>query len=410
MPVTARQVRELVDWPLLLGTIALIAVGIVAISSATSELAASRVQGLARVQMVWAGLAMIVALVTLWLPVRIWHGVAYVLYAIAIAGLLATLVSGTTGMGAERWLSVGPIRVQVSEFAKIALILALSRFLSGPRVNIRRFWDLGRVLALVLLPAVLVHRQPDLGTAMVFFAVALPMVYFAGMQNLVLLLIVSPMVNAVCAFAGWVPWLIFCLVFTGFLFVLKPPLPWTVVLVVVNLTVGIMTPVLWDSLNPYQQRRIEAFFNPEVDPLGSGYQIIQSKVAIGSGGSQGKGFQQGSQTQRAFLPETHTDFVFAVLGEEFGFKGSMFVLGLILLVIWRIMSLALALNNRFSSFVCIGVGSLLAFHAIVNIGMTIGLMPVTGLPLPFVSYGGSALLSNTLAVSIVLNLGLRRFE
>jgi len=408
--VTARQVRELVDWPLVVATLALIAIGIVGIASATGVQAASRAQGLARVQLVWTGLAVFVAIGMMWLPVRFWHGTAYVAYLIAILGLVATLVVGTRGMGAERWVVLGPLRIQPSEIGKLALILALSRFLSGPRVSVARFRDLIRALALVMVPVFLIREQPDLGTAMVYFAVALPMIYWSGMDNLYLFLILSPIVNAMCAFAGWLPWLAFCLAFVGVLFLMRPSIPWTSLLIAVNLGVGIITPLLWEGLHPFQRRRIETFFSPETDPLGSGYQIIQSKVAIGSGGLWGKGFQQGSQTQLAFLPETHTDFIFAVLAEEFGFAGSMLVLGLLLFIIWRVAGAALVLNNRFSSFVCVGVASLLAFHVIVNIGMTVGLMPVTGLPLPFLSYGGSALTTDVAGMALVICLGLRRFE
>ena len=410
MAITARNVRELIDWPLALATFALIGIGIVGIASATGEQAASRVQGLATVQAVWASLAVTVAIATLFLPARFWHAMAYVIYGVAIAALFATLVAGSLGMGAERWLQIGPIRVQPSEFGKLALIIALSRFLSGPRVRINRFWDLARALALVIVPVALIRQQPDLGTSLVYLAVALPMVYFAGLRNLYLFLLLSPIVNAACAFAGWISWLAFCLLFVGMLFLTKPTPTWTVVLIVVNLGVGIVAPILWNELTPYQQRRIETFFNPENDPLGAGYQIIQSKVAIGSGGVWGKGFQQGSQTQLAFVPETHTDFIFAVLAEEFGFMGAIAVTGLLLFVIWRIIKMANTLNNRFASFVCIGVGTLIAFHSFVNIGMTVGLMPVTGLPLPFVSYGGSAMLTDGYAIGLVLSLGLRRFE
>jgi rod shape determining protein RodA len=410
MPFTSRQLRELFDWPLAIATLILIAIGVSAIASATGEHAASKAEGLATVQLTWVGLAIVAAMITMWLPVRFWYGIAYILYAGAILALVATLVMGTFGMGAERWLAIGPLRVQPSEIGKVAMILALSRFLSGPKVQINRLPDLTRAMALVMLPVLLIRQQPDLGTAMVYIAISLPMAYFAGLHQLILFLILSPVVNAVCAFAGWLPWLGFCILFVGMLFLLRPSLSWTVLLAVLNLGVGIVTPMLWNGLNQYQQRRIETFFSPEKDPLGAGYQIIQSKVAIGSGGMWGKGFQQGSQTQLAFLPETHTDFIFAVLGEEFGFVGSIVVLGLMLFVIWRILRATMLVNNRFASFVCIGVGSLIAFHVIVNIGMTIGLMPVTGLPLPFLSYGGSAMLTNSIAVALVLSLGLRRYE
>jgi len=410
MALTGRHIRELFDWPLALSAVGLVAVGWIGLLSATGETAASRVQGLATVQLVWVALAFTAAALAVWLPLRFWYGISYVAYGVGVVLLVLTLVHGARGMGAQRWLALGPVHLQPSEFGKIGLILALSRFLSHQRVSMTRLSHLLVALLITLVPVALIREQPDLGTAMVYGAIFLPMVYWGGLKNLHLFAIIAPVVNAVCAFAGWIPWTAFCLAFVGLLFLLRPSLTWTVLLVVINLTVGIITPAIWDRLQPFQQRRIETFFSPEKDPLGAGYQIIQSQVAIGSGGTWGKGFQQGSQTQLAFLPETHTDFIFAVLGEEFGFVGALVILSLLFVLVWRIIRMALVGNNAFASFVCIGVASMIAFHSVVNIGMTVGLMPVTGLPLPLVSYGGSALLTDGLALGLVLGFGLRRHE
>jgi rod shape determining protein RodA len=410
MALTARHVRELFDWQLALAAAALVAIGIAGIWSATGQQMTDGTHGPAVAQAVWAGVALLGAAVAIGLPVRFWYGMAYVLYVVCVAGLVLTALFGSRGMGAERWLVVGPLRVQVSEIGKIGLILALGRYLSGRKVSVTSVGHLMVVVGLVVVPVALVRVQPDLGTAMVYLAIAIPVAYWGGLKNLHLFLILTPIVNAVCAFAGWVPWAFFFLAFVASLVLMRPSLPWIATLVLINLAVAIVTPTVIDGLRSFQRRRIETFFSPEKDPLGAGYQIIQSKVAIGSGGMWGKGYQQGSQTQLAFLPETHTDFIFAVLGEEFGFVGAMVVLGLLLLVIWRTMTTALIVDNRFASFVCIGVASMLAFHCIVNIGMTVGLMPVTGLPLPLVSYGGSALTSHMFALGLVLGFGLRRYE
>ena len=410
MGISARQIRELVDWPLILGVMLLVGAGFVGLESATGEHAAARVRGLSSVQLIWAG-GMILAIVgTMALPTRFWYGMSYVLYAVGLALLALTLLIGQRGMGAERWLVFGPVRIQASEISKVLVIVAMSRYLSGHRVSMSSVKHLFGVGSLVLAPAVLIWMQPDLGTMMVYFAITLPMVYWAGLKNWHLFAIVSPFVNAAAAFGGWLPWLAFCLLFVGLLFLIRPRMVWVVVLVLVNLGVGIITPTIWDSLKPHQQRRIETFFSPEKDPLGAGYQIIQSKVAIGSGGTYGKGFKQGSQTRLAFLPETHTDFIFAVIGEEWGFAGTISVLLVLFLVVWRVLRMSIYSSDSFSKFICIGIGSMLAFHIVVNIGMTVGLMPVTGLPLPFVSYGGSSLITNGFAIGLVLGAGLRRFE
>ena len=410
MAISARQIRELLDWPLILGVLALLVASFVGLESATGGHALARVQGLSKVQLIWGGLMFAAMAGAVALPTRFWYGMAYILYAVGLGLLALTLVIGVRGMGAERWLEFGPVRLQASEIAKVLLILALSRYLTGHRVSLTNLRHAIGVGGLVLAPSVLIWLQPDLGTMIVYIAIALPMIYWAGMKNWHLFAIVSPFVNAACAFGGWIPWLAFCLAFVGMLFLLRPRMGWVVLLVIVNLTVGIITPTIWESLKPHQQRRIETFFSPEKDPLGAGYQIIQSKVAIGSGGMYGKGFRQGSQTRLAFLPETHTDFIFAVIGEEWGFRGAMGVLVVLFLVVWRILRLAIAVNDPFGSFMCIGVGAMLFVHIVVNIGMTVGLAPVTGLPLPFVSYGGSALITDGFAVGLALGAGLRRFE
>ncbi|HOF60376.1 MAG TPA: rod shape-determining protein RodA [Candidatus Latescibacteria bacterium] len=410
MATSRQQLRKYLDWPLVGAALGLVVCGIVGLLSATTGTATARVSGLAGIQFLWLVLGIGVAIGAIRVPTRFWFGISYILYGISIIALVLTLAVGVSRMGAERWLAIGPFRFQTSEMGKIGLILALARYLSFHKVSVSRFRDFAVTVGLVLVPIALIHRQPDLGTALVYGSIFLPMVYWAGLANLHLLAIITPVINAVCAFAGWIPWLVFLLILVGVLFLMRPPLRWTVVIAVINLVVGIVTPAIWDRLEPFQQRRIETFFSPEKDPLGAGYQIIQSQVAIGSGGLWGKGFLEGSQTRLAYLPETHTDFIFAVLGEEFGFLGAIVIVALYVLLIWRIFRMALVANNNFASFVCIGVGSMFAFHGIINIGMTIGLAPVTGLPLLLVSYGGSSLLTNGLAIGMVLGFGVRRFE
>lgn len=410
MAFSRQQVRKYLDWPLVAAASGLALAGMVGLLSATTGTATTRVGGLAGVQFLWLILAAGAAIVAIRVPTRIWFGIAYILYGISIIALVATLFVGVSRMGAERWLAVGPFRFQTSEIGKIGLILALARYLSFHKVSVSRFRNFAIAAGLALVPIALIREQPDLGTALVYGFTFLPVVYWAGLANLHLLAILTPIVNAICAFAGWIPWLVFLLVLVGILFMMRPPLRWTIVIAAVNLLVGVATPAIWDHLEPFQQRRIETFFSPEKDPLGAGYQIIQSQVAIGSGGLWGKGFQEGSQTRLAYLPETHTDFIFAVLGEEFGFVGAMVVVAMYVILIWRIYRMALIANSSFASFVCIGVGSMFAFHGMINIGMTIGLAPVTGLPLLLVSYGGSSLLTNGFAIGMVLGFGVRRYE
>ena len=350
-----------------------------------------------------------VMLVVAFLPNRVYFDYAYLGYLFSLALLLIVLEWGTTRYGATRWLTIGGIGFQPSEFAKIATLLAVARFLSEERSSINRPRTFIIASAIILAPFLLIARQPDLGTGLVFIVLALPIFYWAGLRSNNLLLILAPVLALFASFNIYL--------FVGYLAVLLLYLLYMraglfsgVLYFAFNIGVGFLTPRLWGQLKDYQQQRIITFWNPEADPFGAGYQIIQSKVAIGSGGLFGKGFLQGSQTQLRFLPEQHSDFIFAVIGEEFGFVGV--VIGLILFSVFlmRTVHLASIFRSRFNSLIAIGIAVMIGFHMFVNIGMTIGVSPVTGLPLPFISYGGSALLTNMVLVGMILNFRRNKFE
>jgi len=256
---------------------------------------------------------------------------------------------------------------------------------------------------------VLIVRQPDLGTSLVFIAIALPMFYWAGLKEGNLILIITPLIVVFASFQFYT-FLFVMVLLMVYLILSKRNIHLIIFNFIFNILMGLITPVLWNHLQPYQKNRIKIFLNPEADPKGAGYQIIQSKVAIGSGGFTGRGFLQGSQTQLRFLPEQHTDFIYAVIGEEFGFLGVLVGLILFLTLFLRGIYIATLMRNRFNSIVTIGIITILAFHTIINIGMTIGLLPVTGLPLPFLSYGGSALTTDFIMIGILLNFYKNRFE
>ncbi len=402
------KARE-VDLALILAAAATIAMGVAMVYSAASS-------GLWRHQALVALVALAVAVTAIYVPHRIFYELAYPVYGAGVLSLLLVLVWGS-GEPAARWLSLGSLSMQPSEFAKIGVILALARFFGD-----RSAEQVGKprtiVLALLLtaLPLVLVKSQPDLGTALSFGAAFGPMLYWAGMRPLHIFFLLAP---ALSVFFSFEPlWqdrapVIFALFIIASSVVIQRQLArlWiTFAMLVVNLSAGLAT-ALWTNLvNDYQKARILTFLDPESDPLGSGWNIIQSKIAIGSGGPTGRGFLQGTQTNYEFLPEAHTDFIFSVIGEEFGFLGSVVVLSLFLLIIWRCLRIATLANSRFSSLLAVGLASMLTFHVFVNVGMTIGVMPVTGLPLPFLSYGGSSLLTNCLAVGLLLHVYACRHE
>jgi rod shape determining protein RodA len=235
------------------------------------------------------------------------------------------------------------------------------------------------------------------------------MFYWGGLKFNNLILIFMPFLVILASFQFY-SFLILMIIFIAYLIFTQRSKVIIIVNFLINIVMGLLTPVLWNNLKPYQRNRIQIFLNPEADPKGAGYQIIQSKVAIGSGGMTGKGFMDGSQTQLRFLPEQHTDFIYAVIGEEFGFLGAMIGLLLFFILLMRGVKIASLVKNRFNSVVAIGIVTIIAFHVTINIGMTVGILPVTGLPLPFISYGGSSLLTNLAMIGILLNFYKNRFE
>ena len=238
----------------------------------------------------------------------------------------------------------------------------------------------------------IVLRQPDLGTAMVFPAILFPMLYWAGVPTMTLFIIIAPLISLISAFnlISFVLWIGALLLLLWFS---RKSLRFIVIMFVINVSVGLVTPLTWNNLKPYQQQRIMTYANRQLDPRGSGYQVLQSKVAIGSGGIYGKGLGDGTQTQLKFLPEQHTDFIISLIGEELGFIGVSVILVLFMLLLFRMINIASNTKNLFESLILLGGAAMLVFQVFINIGMTTGIVPVTGLPLPFISYGGSSLIA-----------------
>lgn len=288
------------------------------------------------------------------------------LYVLNLMLLLVVLFLGKDSGGAQRWIDLKFTRLQPSEFAKVIIIISLAKVLAAREGNFESFFSIIPAFLHVALPMGLIFLQPDLGTSLVFIVILFGMLFMAGAKVRHLLS------YAVCGVAF------------GF-------------------------PALWFKLKDYQKARLFVFINPDLDPLGQGYQLTQSMIAIGSGGLWGKGlFAEGTQNQLEFILEQHTDFIFSALAEEAGFIGAMVLLLLLMLLIFRVIRTASLAKDTYGMLICIGVASMLTFHVLVNVGMTIGIMPVTGLPLPFVSYGGSSLMANMMAIGLVLNIGMRR--
>jgi rod shape determining protein RodA len=395
------------DWPLFFATAGLILMGLLTVYSATSIPGAH--QGLWVKQLAWCAIAFGASWVVVAVHYRLYDSLAWPLYGISLVLLVAVLAIGSSKLGAKRWIELGPLQFQPSELAKLATTFVLARYFDNARLDLTqpRWWLPPLFIALV--PFALVAKEPDLGTGLSFPAMLIAMYFWAGMPMGRLLLGLSPVFNVALFFVtGSVWW--FVGLFIAMLALARPKLQMLLIVVALNGVVAVELPHLWNHLHDYQKRRIETFINPDNDPYGAGYQIIQSKIAIGSGGVMGKGYLKGSQKALSFLPMRHTDFIYSVVGEELGFLGALTVVLLYVVVILRGYRLAAVARDGFAGLMAIGVVTAMFFTIMVNMLMTVGWAPVTGVPLPFLSYGGTALVVNCIQIGLLQNVALRRRE
>ena len=353
------------DWVLLLTVILLAGIGIANLYSATASWNQVATP-LYLKQTLWLFGGVVLALTICLFDYRHLEHFAIHLYVLSVGMLLFVLLMGRTTMGATRWIDLGFFNLQPSEVIKVAIIILLARiFAETATPQGYSLFELWKPAAWVLIPVALILKQPDLGTATMVIFIAGTMLLFAGLQR------------------------------------------GTIIALTV---IGLLTMVGgWFGLHDYQRARIRTFLNPEADPLGSGYHIIQSKIAVGSGGFWGKGFIQGTQSQLSFLPERHTDFAFSVFAEEWGFAGGFVLLMLYLFLIAWGLYVARRAVDRFGLFLAVGVTAMIFWHIVVNLGMVIGLMPVVGVPLPLFSYGGTSMVTTMIGVGLLMNVSMRRF-
>jgi rod shape determining protein RodA len=355
--------------------------------------------GLMARQVVWLLFSILIALFFSRISPRIWSNISPLVYAVALFMIFVILLK--SDVYPRRWIRFGEFSIQPSEFAKFATILMLANYLATKK-KLQDFSDLLIPIAIVAIPGLLVFVEPDLGAAQIFLPILIIMSYWAGASGLKILILFSPIISAAASFSiyAWAVYMTLLLIFLYF----RKQLTDLVYGLVSNSLIGLIMPLVWNSLKAYQQKRITAFFSPWIDPQGMSWQIIQSKIAIGSGRLFGKGFLSGTQKKLEFLPERHTDFIFSCLGEEFGLVGTVIVIALYVYLVYRLLLLAKETRNRFSGILVSGVMTWLAYQTFINIGVTMGLLPVTGVPLPFVSYGGSALLSCFMAIGVCLSV------
>lgn len=357
---------ENLDWSLIVAALLISAAGLVVLYSAGFQTELGMSPPMER-QMANLGVGFVAFFFCMLIKTDVWYRLSYLIYFLSCGLLILVLFMGDAAGGAARWLQFGPVRVQPSEFTKFALIITLARVLSSPTAprNGYNFVKLIYPAIIIFIPFELVRMQPDLGTALGHFLIAATMVFVVGVQRKTFVRLAA-------------------------------------------LGIALLLP-LWTILKDYQRQRILTFMSPEEDPLGAGYHAIQSKIAVGSGMLTGKGFFQGTQTQLRFLPEQTTDFIFSVLAEEWGFVGTVVLLSLYSFLIYRIFKIAQRCHEPFPAFVCVGVAALIFWQIVVNMGMVTGIMPVVGLTLPLLSFGGSSVLTVLASLGVVAGFSMRRY-
>ena len=360
-------------------------------------------------QLLFLGPAIILMIIMTVLSKRVIHKYIYALYGFTIVLVMLPFIGEETA-GTYRWINLGlSFGFQPSEIAKWVIVITLARYLSDNNLQVRKFSSNILPFVIAIIPTFIVLNQPDLGTAVVMMIPVIPMLYWVGARPYHLFLIVAPLFSILTAFNV----LVFTIwtIIVGLIIYKSMDKLWNgVTIFFFNIFLGLMFPLFWNFLRPFQRNRILTFLNPELDPLGAGYHIIQSKTALGSGGFLGKGLGEGTQTQLKFLPVQESDFIVSVIGEELGMISLVIMLFLFCWLIIKMINLSYSALDRFSGLIIIGIASIFLAHVFINCSMAAGLMPVKGLPLPFISYGGSFLFSSFMMIGLILNFGRTEIE
>ncbi|MBI4710188.1 MAG: rod shape-determining protein RodA [Nitrospirae bacterium] len=359
------------EWPIFIAVLILSFIGVMTIYSATRSLTGEGQQSFYLKQVFWLFIGLLCFVPLISFDYRWFIRSAYVLFVISVILLIAVIIAGRIGMGAQRWMSIGPFSFQPSEIFKICFVLAISKYLADSEhkdiLGLKELFQM--MFAFVALPLILILKQPDLGTGLMLLFIFCSVILTVGARKKLIVV--------------------------------------TIIIAIVSLP--FLGNIVWSGLKDYQKQRLVAFIDPKADPQGTSYHINQSKITIGSGKIFGKGYLKGTQGPLRFLPERHTDFIFSAFAEEWGFAGSVFLFLLYLFIILRGFDTAKKARDPEGRYLALGITYMISFYFIINVGMTLGVVPVVGVPLPFMSYGGTALLSNFIAIGILINVRMRRF-
>ncbi len=394
-------ITDKLDFYLLFSSVLLIVFGLLSIYSSTYNILPLHINFYKQLIFAIAGIG--IGLIVYFLPPKFFDLLSIPFYLFSLFLLILVIFFGKKVSGNQNWLTFGFISLQPSEIAKFAVILALAHLFNKEYFNINSIKGFLMSGLIVAVPTILIIFQKDIGTALVFFSIFVFGLFWSGLSAFSVFVLISPAIASFASILGIIPLLLVLTLIILILIYFKRDFFLSLGIFALNLSAVVITELLFHLLSPYQVNRIKNFLDPNFDPLGSGYNAIQAKIAVGSGGLFGKGFLAGSQTQLKFIPEQWTDFIFCVVGEEIGFLGSIFILILYFILISRMIYIARTNDSLFRSSIVIMIVSVFLTHIFINIGMTIGLVPVIGIPLPLMSYGGSALVTNIVMIATALN-------
>jgi len=389
------------DYKTLMITLSLVTIGLMSIYSSTATETSAQ---LFNKQLISTGIGLSIMLVVAFLPKKVIKLSSFIIYGLSVVLLAAVLIVGKAVYGTKGWLVVSGLSIQPAEMAKLGLIMIVASWLSKPKTDITNIKDFIIGSLLLLMPLGLIVMQPDIGSASVLGIIFLGILFWSGFNLLFIFMVVSIPIIIVASLNGEIVFAVVASLLSLISLFIRSRIWAKLTVIGIFVVAGFAAPIVYDNLEPHQKSRIDTFIDPSSNPLGSGYNVIQSQTAVGSGGVWGKGYLKGTQTQLRYVPMQWTDFIFSVPTEEFGLVGGVVVILLHVLLIYRCLRLAIQSTDPFYSIIAFSIGAMFFYHILINIGMAIGVMPVMGIPLPFMSYGGTNMILNLFLIGLLINI------